>query len=234
MKNKLDDFLIAYQGNNVYDFDNQIVLNWYSKRVIELTNKSDKILELGLGHGFSTIKFMNHFENHSVIEGSKKVIENFKSNNATDNVKIEKFESNEKFDVIILGFILEHVDDPVLILKRFKKLLNKNGKIFVSVPNAEVLNRRVGYYSGLLNNITEFSKNDHLLGHQRYYTINTLKNDINSAGLSINKFEGIFLKPLSTKQLISLNLDKKIIDAYCKIGIDYPELSVGILAELKL
>ena len=45
--------------------------------------------------------------------------------------------------------------------------------------------------------------------------------------------EGIYLKPLTTSQMISLQFDKKIIDAFCEVGIAYPELCCGILAEIK-
>jgi hypothetical protein len=78
------------------------------------------------------------------------------------------------------------------------------------------------------------SENDHLLGHKRYYTVKTLTSDIIEAGYSVDKIEGIYLKPLTTGQMISLNFDKKIIDAFCEVGIEYPELSCGILAELKI
>ena len=33
--------------------------------------------------------------------------------------------------------------------------------------------------------------------------------------------------------MISLNFDNKIINALCEVGIDYPELSCGILAQVR-
>jgi hypothetical protein len=45
--------------------------------------------------------------------------------------------------------------------------------------------------------------------------------------------EGIYLKPFTTRQMLSLNFSDEILDALCKVGIDYPELCCGILAELK-
>lgn len=239
MNSLLDIHVRAYEGDLQYDFDNRILLNWYPQRIIGFANDAGSILELGLGHGYTTDIFSKYFNRHVVIEGSEAVIDNFKKKYPYCQSEIietyfEKFETGEKFDVIVLGFILEHVDDPIYILKYFEKFLSPEGKMFVSVPNAEVLNRRLGYLSGMLPNIQSLSENDLILGHKRYYTVKTLTADISSAGYEVVRVEGIYLKPFTTKQIISLELSQSIIDALCLIGIEYPELSCGILAELKV
>ena len=233
----LDSHLKAYQGDNIYDFDNEIILNWYPKRIVHHADVSSSILELGLGHGFSTKIFAKYFQKHLVLEGSAAVIKNFKSKNHDLNIEIketyfEKFSTEEKFDVIIMGFILEHVDDPFDILKQYLQFLAPGGSIFVAVPNAEVMNRRLGQLAGLLDDISELSQNDYLLGHKRYYTVSSLTKVIKEAGYNIKNIEGIYLKPFTTSQIINLDLDQKIIDALCKLGLAYPELSCGILAEI--
>ena len=80
----------------------------------------------------------------------------------------------------------------------------------------------------------QLSEHDLLLGHKRYYTVESLQKDIQQAGYLIQRLEGIYLKPLTTSQMISLNLDENVIQALCLAAIDYPELSCGILAELTL
>jgi len=239
MKNTLDSHVRAYEGDLQYDFDNEILLNWYPKRVLQFTEGALSILELGLGHGYTTNIFSRHFKEHLVLEGSPAVIENFKRKYPDCACKIEEtyfeeFKSQDKFDVIVMGFILEHVADPCLILTHFRKFLNANGKMFVAVPNAEVLNRRLGHLAGMLPDMQALSENDHILGHQRYYTVNSLTGDIEKAGYKIERMEGIYLKPFTTKQMLALNFDKKILDALCLVGVDYPELSCGILTQLKL
>lgn len=238
MKNKLDTHAVAYKGRILYDFDNDILLNWYPKRIIELTKNSKSILELGLGHGITTEIFSKHFNNHVVLEGSPAVIKNFKRNFPKCHAQIietffEKFESDKKFETIVFGFVLEHVDNPLKILKHFKKFLTPNGRIFVTVPNAEVLNRRLGHIAGILPDIHKLSENDIVLGHKRYFTMKYLTRLIENASYEIKRVEGIYLKPFTTEQMMSLHLDNKIIDALCEVGIDYPELCCGILAELK-
>ena len=144
----------------------------------------------------------------------------------------DEFQSDERFDVIVFGYILEHVDDPVAVLKHFQKYLNLEGQMFITVPNAEVLNRRLGHLAGMLPNMQEMSEHDILLGNKRYYNLSLLKQDIESSGYQIKRIEGIYLKPLTTGQMLSLNLDPLIIDALCQMAVNYPELSCGIFAEI--
>jgi 2-polyprenyl-3-methyl-5-hydroxy-6-metoxy-1,4-benzoquinol methylase len=239
MENILDSHVKAYQGNNLYDFDNEIILKWYPHRVIRFSKNVRSMLELGLGHGYTTDTFSKHFKRYRVLDASPAVIDNFKNKYPDCSAEIvetyfENYSSDEKFDVINMGFVLEHVDDPFKILTHFKQFLNPDGSIFISVPNAEVLNRRLGNIAGMLPDMTFLSSNDYILGHKRYYTVKTLSEEIKNAGYTIQRLEGIYLKPFTTEQIISLNFDKKIIDALCEVGIDYPELSCGLLVEVKL
>ena len=237
MKN-LDNYLKAYEGDLQYDFDNEILLNWYPYRIINYAKNAKSLLELGLGHGYTTNILSKNFDRHLVLDGSKAVIKNFQTKFPECKSEIvetyfETFKSDEKFDLIVMGFILEHVDNPIQILKHFKQFLSPNGRMFIAVPNAEVLNRRLGHFAGLLPDMQVLSENDFLLGHKRYYTVKTLSEDVKNAGYSIDLVEGIYLKPLTTSQMISLNFDKKVIEAFCEVGIDYPELCCGILVEIK-
>lgn len=239
MKNILDTHIVAYEGQNQYDFDNRIILNWYPKRIIRLTKNANSILELGIGHGFTANIFSKYFNRHVVLEGSSAVIENFRKKFPNCRTQIvetffEDFVSDEKFDVIVMGFILEHVNTPLKIITRFKEFLASNGKLFIAVPNAEALNRRIGYLAGILPDLQTLTENDLLLGHKRYYTVGTLTEDVRNAGFKIVRMEGLFLKPFTTEQMISLHLDENIIRALCKIGVDYPELSLGILMQLEV
>lgn len=239
MDNILDSHVAAYNGQNLYDFDNNIQLNWYPQRILRRSENAKSILELGLGHGITTAIFSNHFDRHLVLDASPAVIENFRKRFPDCPAEIietyfEDFVSDEKFDLIVLGFILEHVDDPVEIMRYYKRFLVPGGKMFVTVPNAEVLNRRLGHLAGMLENIQQLSEHDLLLGHKRYYTVASLRKDIMQAGYQVKNLEGIYLKPLSTNQMLTLNLDDRTIRAFCVAAIDYPELSCGIFAELSL
>lgn len=237
MSNSLDKHVAAYQGDNLYDFDNEILLTWYPRRVLKLAAHARSLLELGLGHGYATDILSRHFERHVVLDGSPAVIDNFRARHADCKAEIvetwfETYVTDERFDVIVIGFILEHVDDPLLILRRFREFLIPGGRMFLAVPNGEALNRRLGHLAGFLDDLHALSANDRLLGHKRYYTVESLRADVINAGCGVDRLEGIYLKPFTTQQIVSLQLDRKVIDALCVVGIDYPELSCGLLAEI--
>lgn len=44
---------------------------------------------------------------------------------------------DEKYDVITLFHVLEHLPDPITILEKLKSHLEKDGKIIIEVPNAD-------------------------------------------------------------------------------------------------
>lgn len=237
MTNVLDTHVAAYQGDNLYDFDNEILLNWYPQRILQHAGAARSLLEFGLGHGYTTDIFSSRFERHVVLEGSPAVIRNFRDKHPECRAEIvetyfENFETDERFEVIVMGFILEHVDDPLLIIRRFRDFLAPGGRMFLAVPNAEVLNRRLGHLAGLLDDITNLSENDVLLGHKRYYTTDSLRAEVAEAGCGVDRLEGIYLKPFTTRQMVSLDLSQNVIDALCAVGVNYPELSCGLLAEI--
>jgi 2-polyprenyl-3-methyl-5-hydroxy-6-metoxy-1,4-benzoquinol methylase len=235
-KDGLNAYITAYGKEFKYSLDNDLILNFYPHRV---TNKmvGNSLLELGIGHGYTTKIFSKKVRRHVVIEGSQLIIDKFKKDFGPHNVDIihhyfEDFMTDEKFDNIVMGFVLEHVDNPGLILKKFSRFLKKNGKIFVAVPNSEALNRRLGYHAGLLDRLESLSDSDRALGHKRYFNLKMLNALAKKSGLVAHSVEGLFLKPITTNQIQQLKLGQKVLDAMMKVGIDYPQLSTGILMEL--
>src|ERR1700720_1839467 len=107
MNNNLDNHVRAYEGDLQYDFDIEILLNWYTQRILNFTKESKSLLELGLGHGYTTNIFSKHFNKHIVLEGSPAVIENFRKKypdcqSTIIETYFEEFSSSGNFDVIVM------------------------------------------------------------------------------------------------------------------------------------
>ena len=111
------------QRKDAYDehfvLDNKLMLEWYPRRVVEMASGTS-MLELGLGHGFTTAFFARHFSPYSVIDGSPEMIERFRSRFALPQVDIveswfEKFDTEARYDNIAMGFVLKHVHDPAVL-----------------------------------------------------------------------------------------------------------------------
>lgn len=237
-KYNLDSFKSAYGQSFAYDFDNRLILNWYPQRILHRAQEG-ALLELGLGHGLTTALFSERFLRHVVLDGSSAVIKQFKAgfpNCRADVVEtyFEDFTTEERFDVIVMGFVLEHVNDPLGVLRHYRKFLKPGGQIFIAVPNAETLNKRVGLAAGLIDDLTRLNDGDRELGHLRLFTVKSLQRLVSEAGYAVTNLEGIFLKPLTTKQLQGLELSEEILQGFLQVGIDYPELCVGLLLEATL
>jgi len=238
--NSLDNNADAYKKDFKYDFDNDIMLKYYPKRIIRKLKKGS-FLELGLGHGYTINEFFKYVDKYTILEGSKAVISNF-TNNEPKLCKyvniietyFEEFQTDIKYDNIVMGFILEHVDDPHLIIRKYKNLLSKDGKMFIAVPNAESLHRQIGFHAGYMDHLKTLSEADILLGHKRYYDKKELIQLAHVHQMKVLSIEGILLKPLMTSQLQSLALPKEILNGMLEMGLKYPELSNAILMELSV
>ncbi|GAB6097781.1 class I SAM-dependent methyltransferase [Desulfatiferula olefinivorans] len=232
----LDDCRELYENwqDNPFAIENGLFQEWYPKRVAFYA-RGGSLLDLGLGAGRVTAALNALFDSHLVIEGSHAMIELFRSKYPQCGVEVvqsmfETFDTDMRFDAVSMGFVLEHVDDPVLLLRHFRRFLKPDGRIFISVPNGKSLNRRFGYHAGLIDDYMYLSDNDVAAGHRRTYTVERLEEDLKAARLVLHKAEGLFLKPMSNEQMRVLKLSPQILEAMVQVGLDYPELCSAIFA----
>lgn len=216
--------------------ENDLMLHWYPPRITSRLDSNASILELGLGHGFTAAHFNAYARRHVILDGSPLVIARYRQAHPECNSDIietffERFDTAERFDAIVMGFVLEHVDDPAAVLTRYRKFLKPNGALFVAVPNAKSLNRRLGLEMGLIDDIYALNANDHALGHQRQYCVDSLRAQVERCGYRIEHIEGIYLKPLPLKVLLGLENSEANMQAMLRVGVDFPELCVAILLQ---
>lgn len=105
------------------------------------------------------------------IKIAQELAADFKADNAVFKVAdfLNEDFKNEKFDGILLGEIIEHFDNPSLLLEKSYNLLNNGGWLIVSIPNIVSLrNRLVFFIKGIFPDDQEshhyyFSKRDLLM-----------------------------------------------------------------------
>lgn len=236
-KQDVNAFISAYSDSFAYSLDNRLILNWYPERIL-LKRSGGSLLELGIGHGFSTSRLSSHFQPHIVIDASSDVIRLFRKNHSDLDCRIveayfEDYQPDRKFDVILMGFVLEHVEDPELILNKYKKYLAPGGVIFAAVPNYESLHRRIGHAAGVLKDMAELGQGDLELGHRRAFNMATLRELFDRCGFIERSMEGLFMKPFSTRQLLNLDLGDDILHGMMVVGKNYPELCTAIMIEVE-
>ncbi|MEP7154219.1 MAG: class I SAM-dependent methyltransferase [Betaproteobacteria bacterium] len=188
-------------------------------------------LEVGCGSGSSTEKLCGLFEDIEVIEPSRKNIALLKGRVpgvVCHEALLEDFSPSRKFDFIFFLNVIEHVEDPVASLKILAGLVKHEGLIFISGPNCMSLNRRAGYKMGLLEDYEKMAPKDIEVGHRRLYTVAMLQDHCDQAGLRVLDMKGMYLKPLSEKQMIALG--DEAVRAFYAIGEDIPEYCASLLA----
>ena len=57
--------------------------------------------------------------------------------------RIEKFETDERFDLVLMLNLIEHVDDPVAVMRRAARLLAPGGVVWIQTPNWHSLDARL-------------------------------------------------------------------------------------------
>lgn len=183
---------------------NAVLAKYKVKSCLE-NAKGKSLIDLACGDGLMTEIFSNHFDRVVGVDASSKHIE--KARERCPNVTfyeslIETLDISEKFDSVFMLDILEHVIDPIRVLKKVSDLMNPDGVLVIHVPNANAINRRIAVLMGTLTSCEELSPFDlDIAGHRRAYHLSSLESDIKKAGLNIRKTGGIFYKMLSTAQI---------------------------------
>jgi 2-polyprenyl-3-methyl-5-hydroxy-6-metoxy-1,4-benzoquinol methylase len=243
MTENLDAYKSAYTPQFPYHHDEELLLQAYSGKIVSrLENlRGLRLLSLGIGGQTvsATLRARLDIAEYHIIEGSGEIIAAYR--NATSpppNVIIhhDRFETASLdgcFDAIEMGFVLEHVEDPALVLRRFRKFLKADGILFTAVPNARSLHRLLGHAAGMLADIYALSPADRDLGHRRYFDARTFQETVSAAGYTIIQRDGLVLKPLATAQLQSLDFPPAIEGAFIKVGYSLPDICNGIMLMAK-
>lgn len=224
-----------------YTFDYDVLHPYMIKSFIPFFRQG-KTLELGSFEGAFTKRLLEITDNITCVEASDEAIS--KAKIALDervNYIHNLFETVElpgKFDNIVLTHVLEHIDDPVAVLKRINdEWLSDTGRFFLVCPNANAPSRQIAVKMGLIshNSAVTFAEKEH--GHRITYTLDTLERDANAAGLNVVYRTGIFFKALANFQwdrLLQTDIiSKSYLDGCYALGHHYPDLcsSIFLLCE---
>jgi ubiquinone/menaquinone biosynthesis C-methylase UbiE len=209
----------------------------YRYRVVRDRMTGPNVLEVGVGHADVT-NWLSEDGSFKIvsIDGSKAVLE-YAAQKVTHPERVtfvhtyfEEFESDTLFDDILITNSLEHVDDPVGVLKHIQQFLKPTGYIHITVPNAMSIHRMLGKEMGMLENEWSLNSHDIKVGHQRVYTLDLLRMHINKAGLKDVIYDGVILKALSNVQMNDLidTYGEKVIDGLFAVGRRLPELAAEL------
>ena len=114
----------------------------YFKNNIQKYTPIKTYLEIGAGHGLYFEAAMEKigadctFEALDISESSLELTKSLiKSDKVLYHLKnVFDYHDDEKKDFITMGEVLEHVEDPLSLLKKIKDLLKPDGTIFITTP----------------------------------------------------------------------------------------------------
>ena len=217
-----------------FDFD---VMHPYMIKSFEPFLRHGSLLELGSFKGDFTHRFLPYFDDVTCVEASDVAIEEAKAK-LGDQVKFvnslfEKAVLPKRYDNIVLTHVLEHLDDPVLVLKRINEdWLADGGRLFLVCPNANAPSRQIAVKMGLISHNAAVTPAEIEHGHRYTYSLDTLERDAVAAGLRVIHRSGIFFKALANFQwdrLLQTDIiSKEYMEGCYKLGQSYPDLCASI------
>lgn len=172
-----------YKGRLAFSSHDQI-----SDLIIK--NKAKKVLDIGcykgfIGRSLKEKKWKNYIVGLDKDPACKTVLKNHLYNKFLHLDVEEGFsEIKEKYDAIVFADVLEHLNNPTLALIKAKKILSKNGEIYISLPNIANFFIRIQLLFG------NFTYHDYGIldkDHRYFFTFKSSQNLINQAGLRITK-----------------------------------------------
>jgi 2-polyprenyl-3-methyl-5-hydroxy-6-metoxy-1,4-benzoquinol methylase len=217
-----------------FDFD---IMHPFMMRSFEPYFQNGSLLELGSFKGDFTKLLMRHFEDITCVEASLDAICQAKEKLGNKvkyiNELFEEVHLTKKYDNIILTHVLEHIDDPVILLRRIKnEWLSDKGRLFLVCPNANAPSRQIAVKMGLISHNQAVTKAEAEHGHLRTYTLDTLERDVTAANLNVINRQGIFFKALANFQWdMLLNTEiitKEYLEGCYKFGQSNPDLCASI------
>lgn len=186
-------------------------------KLIRKHKKTGSLLDIGTGIG----QFLHYAKKYYSVEGTEISESAIKIAKERYNVNLKKGQINDidlknnTFDIITLFHVLEHVPNPLEVIKICKSLLNKNGMIVIAVPNE--IDSFQAYIKRFLarlpiSNFKKFGRTairkiqlDGSLEeiHLSHFTMSTLKNALETIGYTI--------KEVSLDPYFTLSGPKKLI-----------------------
>ena len=231
-----------------YLFENKIIRPKYfyiSNLLIKNFDKQTKILDFGSGLndvsavlkklGFSIDAYDDCNDEWYRINNNLEKLKNF---NKKINLNFYKnFEdlknSVNKYKIILLLDVLEHVPNPKSFLENLFKFLDKNSSLIITVPNSVSLRKRISVIMGKTNyaSYEEFFDEEPFRGHWREYSIEDISSLSKKINCEINHLEGI--NAIIPKNKFLFFLYKKFNFVYNLLIKLFPSLSDTLCVILK-
>lgn len=114
--------------------------NVHTKAVGMLKGLNGSLLDLGCGQGAISERIMLTYPNKFNITASDFNKKDFRAKVKFIKADLNKFHlpfKDNSFDVVMLVEVIEHVENPALLINEINRILKKKGILIMSTPNVE-------------------------------------------------------------------------------------------------
>lgn len=147
-----DFYNAAFQAGEACPFGEGILQELHWEKRIKMAERflspGPRILDLGCGDGTVLRALAPRVERAVGIDISLECIKEAEGRNTSPRVSflhtsLEEFVSADRFDLVLMYEILEHLYDPSRALEKVRSLLKPDGLLMISTPNFGNLARRL-------------------------------------------------------------------------------------------
>ena len=235
----MDDFVIgnfsSYGDTFVSKPSYNVKIRYDLFNLIPKNHQINTILEIGCADGNNLIYLKNKYNlnNKNVIGVDNCKILSNKRNNEFEFIhqSAENFleNHNNKYDLIVMSDVIEHIYNPWKTLQNIKNILNKKGIVLLSIPNLQ----NIKYINAIISGNFFYEKTGLFdETHIRFFTMNTIIKYLKNLNFKIvstdwredktlMNIKKILLKELQNKEHVYLKLEninlkifKKNVDNY--------------------
>jgi hypothetical protein len=186
-------------------------------------------LEVGCANCTMTDIFMANLPDVEVVEPTHIYAQEYRNRYGTIGLHqtlFEDFETDKRYQNIVLAGLLEHVRNPQSILLKARSLLQYGGYIHVLVPNRASVHRQLGATLGLIETTSSLSEADHQMGHRRTYYEGNLISEVKLAGFWPSRIVGNYIKPVPNSTME--RYPAQFLEILRCEGRKYPEIAAEI------
>lgn len=164
--------------------------------ILEMVGTNKKVLDIGCGKGLLSSLIQKQNNNVIGIDISDKALKETERK----GIKVKKVNledglpfSNDGFDCVVCSEVIEHLFDPLKLLKEIRRVLKNDGLVIITIPNIAHLIRRLIFLFGVFPEdhqkyrTSGTSKWEHI----RFYTLKSVKQLVDEAGFNVVEIKGV-------------------------------------------
>lgn len=112
-----------------------VVYKWIAEQLA-----GDSVIDMACGEGYGSAVLAGHVASVIGVDANPEAFEHAKAKYENERVTIvrdliESYRPSELVDDVVFLQTIEHVQDPVAVLRHFASLISSGGRVFVSTPN---------------------------------------------------------------------------------------------------